>query len=204
MQFLFLFKKLKLFLVRIFIIFVHIVNFKRKRVFISGIQRSGTNILSYILTLNHIHVINKDYFRKKYKVRNKPGYVHYYHRNTLLTKRYNGKKINFKTIENYNRYLGEKNTKHIIIKRNIKDWLKSIKKYAKYNKDWKLVNSNKFYISEYNKFYNFYEKNKNDKNILFVNVENISRSKKDLFKIEKFLNVKLLFKGTKLYVSLKL
>ena len=42
------------------------------------------------------------------------------------------------------------------------------------------------------------------KNILFVNVENISRSKKDLFKIEKFLNVKLLFKGTKLYVSLKL
>ena len=160
--------------------------------------------MSYILTLNHINVLNKDYFRKKYRLRKKPGYVHYYHKNTLLIKRYNGKKINFKTIDNYNRYLGEKNTKHIIIKRNLNTWLKSIKKYATKIEDFKLSNSNKFYINEYNKFYNFYEKNKNNKNILFINVENITRSKKDLFKIEKFLNTKLLFKKTNLYVSLRL
>ena len=195
---------LKLLIVRIFIIFIHLINCKRKKVFISGIQRSGTNILSYLLTLNHINVLNKDYFRKKYKTRNKPGFVHYYHKNTLLTKRYNGKKINFKTIENYNRYLGEKNTKHIIIKRNINTWLKSIKKYSKYNRDWKFTDNNNFYIKEYKKFYEFYEKNKNNKNVLFVCVENITRNKKDLLKIEKFLNTKLLFKKTKLYVSLKL
>ena len=78
---------LKLLIVRIFIIFIHLINCKRKKVFISGIQRSGTNILSYLLTLNHINVLNKDYFRKKYKTRNKPGFVHYYHKNTLLTKK---------------------------------------------------------------------------------------------------------------------
>ena len=195
---------IKILFTKILIIFFHFINLKRKKVFISGIHRSGTNVLSYILTLNHINVLNKDYFRKKYRTRNKPGFVHYFHKKTLLCKRYNGKKINFKSIENYNRYLGEKYSKHIIIKRNKKNWLKSIKKYAKYNKDWKYTNSNKFYIKEFNKFYKFYEKNKNNKNILFVDVENITRSKKDLFKIEKFLNTKLLIKKTNLYVSLKL
>ena len=192
---------LRYLIVRILIIFTHLINCKRKKVFISGIQRSGTNILSHLLTLNHINVLNKDYFRKKYNTRNKPGYIHYFHKNTLLCKRYNGKKINFKTIENYNRYLGEKNTKHIIIKRNINTWLKSIKKYSKYIRDWKFTDNNNFYIKEYKKFYEFYE---NNKNILFVRVENITRNKKDLLKIEKFLNTKLLFKKTLLYVSLRL
>ena len=77
----------------------------------------------------------------------------------------------------------------------------SIKKYSKYNRDWKFTDNNNFYIKEYKKFYEFYEKNKNNKNVLFVCVENITRNKKDLLKIEKFLNTKLLFKKTKLYVS---
>jgi hypothetical protein len=194
-------KNLKNLLIRLLIIFFHLINLKRKKVFIYGIQRSGTNFLTYILTLNHLHILNKDFFRKKYKLRTKPGFVHYYHKNTLLSNRYNGKKINFKTIKNYNQYLKEPNAKHIIITRNLKSWLVSIKKYSKLNKDWKYTNNNNFYIKEYRKFYDFY---KNNKNILFVKIENLTRNTKDFSKIEKFLNIKLFIKKTSFYVSLKL
>ena len=190
--------------VRIWIIFINLINFKREKIFIHGIQRSGTNFLSYILTLNHIYVVNKNYFSKKYKKRNKPGFVHYYHKNTFFTKRYNGKKINFVTIDDYTKYLGEAAVKHIVIEREKKSWLKSIKSYAKLHKDWNYKDEDKFYLKEYKKFYDFYKKNSNNKNILFVKIDNLTKNMKDYSKIEKFLNKKLFFKKTNLYVSLRL
>ena len=195
---------IKITLIRYFIIIVHFINFSQKKVFVHGIHRSGTNFLVYILLLNNINVINKNYFRKNYRLRNRPGFVHYFHKKTFLSNRYNGKKINFKSIENYNKFLGDNNAKHIIIKRDIKSWLKSIKKYAKFNKDWTYTNDDKFYIKEYRKFYSFYEKNKTNKKILFVKMENLTNNKKDFLKIERFLNTKLFFKKTNLYVSLRL
>lgn len=202
---------LKLLITRLLIIFFNLINIKRDQVFIHGIQRSGTNFLAYILTLNHINVLNKNYFRNEFRIRNKPGYVHYCHLKSNLFYQYNGKKKKFKSISDYNKFLGYPNAKHIILLRNEKAWLKSIKNYVYYLKEnvkpghkvYDLSNKkNDFFLTEREKFYKFYKKNKFNSNILFIELDDLIKNQKGFSQIEKFLNKKIFIKTTNLYVSL--